>query len=154
MRLIVITGMLHQPKARFTQALIEVLSAKTDRLALIDNSDAPLAIAGLRRQRLAGGCVCCSLAPALISQLGRLDADYAILPVSAQADSGALATILDGLRSEDLQITTVSLIDRLAQTHNPYLARKLKAYSDIQVYEPFDFSEAVHAALGLEALPG
>ncbi len=154
MRLIDITGMLHQPKARFTQALFEVLSAETDRLALIDNSDAPLAIAGLRRQRLAGGCVCCSLAPALISLLGRLDADYAILPVSAQADSGALATILDGLRSEDLQITTVSLIDRLAQTHNPYLARKLKAYSDIQVYEPFDFSEAVHAALGLEALPG
>ena len=42
MRLIAITGMMHQPKARFTQALVEVLSAETDRLALMDNSDVPL----------------------------------------------------------------------------------------------------------------
>ncbi len=123
MQLIVIIGMLHQPKARFTQALIEALSEETDRLALLDNSDAPLAIAGVRRQRLAGGCVCCSLAPALISQLSRLDADYALLPVSAMADPGALASILDSLRSERVQITTVSLIDNLTQNHNPHLTR-------------------------------
>ncbi len=147
MRLIVITGMLHQPKARFTQALVDVLSAETDRLALIDNSDAPLAIDGVRRQRLAGGCVCCSLAPALISQLGRLDADYALLPVSALADSAALASILDSLRSERVRITTVALIDTLTLRGNPYLARKLKHYSDFQAYEPFDFSEAAHAAI-------
>ena len=148
MRLIVITGMLHQPKARFTQALVDVLSAETDCLALIDNSDAPLAIDGVRRQRLAGGCVCCSLAPALISQLGRLDADYALLPVSASADSAALASILDSLRSERVRITTVALIDTLTQRRNQYLARKLKHYSDFQAYEPFDFSEAAHAAVG------
>lgn len=148
MRLIAIIGMLHQPKARFTQALVEVLSEETDRLALLDNSDAPLAVEGIRHQRLAGGCICCSLAAALISQLGRLDADYAILPVSAQADPGALASILNSLRSEDLQITTVSLIDTLNRKRNPYLARKLKVYSDLQVYEPFDFSETVHAAIG------
>ncbi len=154
MQLIVIIGMLHQPKARFTQALIEALSEETDRLALLDNSDAPLAIAGVRRQRLAGGCVCCSLAPALISRLGRLDADYALLPVSAMADPGALASILDSLRSERVQITTVSLIDNLTQNHNPHLTRKLESYSDVQIYEPFDFPEAVHAAFGQEALPG
>lgn len=145
MQLIAITGMLHQPKARFTGALIEVLSAETDRLALIDNCDMPLSIDGVKRQRLAGGCVCCSLATALITQLGRLDADYALLPVSALADSEALATILDSLRSERVQIATVSLIDTLTRVRNPYLARKLKLFSDLQVYEPFDFSEAVHA---------
>jgi len=118
------------------------------RLALLDNSDAPLALAGVRRQRLTGGCVCCSLAPELISHLGRLDADYALLPVSAMADPGALASILDSLRSERIQITTVSLIDNLTQIRNPYLTRKLESYSDIQVHEPFDMSEAAHAAIG------
>ncbi len=149
MRLIAITGMLHQPKARFTQALIKVLSAETDRLALLDNSDVPLAINGVTRQRLAGGCVCCSLAPTLISKLGRLDADYALLPVSALADPGELASILDSLRSERTQITTVSLIDAQTQTRNPYLTRKLESSSDFHVYEPFAFSETMHAAIGL-----
>ena len=149
MRLIAITGMLRQPKARFTQALFELLSTKTDRLALMDNSDVPLAIDGVTSQRLAGGCVCCSLAPALISHLGRLDADFALLPVSALADPGALASILDSLRSERIQITTVSLIDALTQMRNPYLTRKLETYSDIQVHEPFEMSETVHAAIGL-----
>ncbi|MDE2907659.1 MAG: hypothetical protein OXQ99_00485 [Chloroflexota bacterium] len=148
MRLIAITGMRHQPKARFTRALVDLLSPETDRLALIDNSDAPLAMAGVRRQRLAGGCVCCSLATALISHLGRLDADYALLPVSALADPEALASILDSLRSERIQIATVSLIDNLTQIRNPYLTRKLESYSDIQVHEPFDMSEAAHAAIG------
>lgn len=148
MRLIAITGMLHQPKARFTQALLEALSAETDRLALIDNCDAPLTISGVARQRLAGGCVCCSLAPALISKLGRLDAEHALLPVSALADPEALASILDSLRSERIQITTVSLIDALTQNRNPHLTRKLKFYSDFQAYEPFDFSETVHAVIG------
>ncbi len=149
MQLIAIIGMLHQPKARFTQALIEVLSDETDRLVLIDNSDAPLAIDGVTRQRLTGGCVCCSLATALISQLGRLDADFALLPVSALADPAALASILDSLRSERIQITTVSLIDMRTQIRNPHLTQKLEFYSDFQVYEPFDFSEIVHAAIGL-----
>ena len=149
MRLIAITGMRHQPKARFTQALIERLSAKTDRLALMDNSDVPLAIEGVTSQRLAGGCVCCSLATSLITQLARLDADYALLSVSALADPGALASILNSLRSERLQITTVSLIDALTQIRNPYVTRKLASYSDYQVHAPFDMSEAVHAAIGV-----
>ena len=148
MRLIAITGMLHQPKAKFTRALIELLSTKTDRLALMDNSDVPLAIDGVTSQRLTGGCVCCSLATALVSLLGRLDADYALLPVSALADPGALASILDSLRSERIQITTVSLIDTLTQTRNPYLTRKLESYSDFQVQEPFEMSDTIHAAIG------
>ena len=160
MRLIAITGMLHQPKARFTQALIELLSAETDRLALLDNSDVPLAINGVTSQRLAGGCVCCSLATALISQLWRLDADFALLPVSALADPGALASILNSMRSERVQTSTVSLIDTLTQMRNPYLTRKLESYSDFQVREPFDFSETVHALVRVRhmrskaALPG
>lgn len=146
MQLIAITGMLHRPKARFTQALIEVLSAETDRLALIDNSDAPLATDGVTRLRLAGGCVCWT---ALITQLGRLNADYALLPVSALADPEALASLLDSLRSECTRITTVSLIDTLTQVRHPHLRQKLESFSDFQVYEPFDFTRTVHAATGV-----
>ncbi len=152
MRLIVISGMLHQSKAAFTQSLVEALLDATDSLALLDNNDVPLAIAGLERQRLAGGCVCCSLAAALITKLGRLDAEYALLPVSAMADPAALASILDSLRSDRVRITTVSLIDSLTQNHNPYLAHKLELHSDFQVYEPYDFSAAAHALVGVPAL--
>ena len=126
MHLIAITGMLHQPKARFTQALIDLLAAETNRLALIDNCDVPLAIDGVARQRLTGGCACCSLAPALLSRLGRLDADYALLPLSALADPENLAFFLDSLRSERIQITTVSLINTLTQVRNPHLTQKLR----------------------------
>ncbi len=147
MQLIAITGMLHQPKATLTQALITALSAETDRLALIDNSDVPLSLDSVTRQRLAGGCVCCSLAAALIPLVWRLDADYALLPVSASADPETLAFMLDSLRSVRVQITTIALIDALTQDRHPYLARKLVFYSDLQVYEPFDFSEAVYAAV-------
>lgn len=153
MRLFAITGMLHQPKARFTQALIELLSAETDRLVLMDNSDVPLAIPGVTSQRLTGGCVCCSLATALIWHLGRLDADYALLPVSALADPWALAQILNSLPSEGIQITAVSLIDSLTQMRNPYLTRKLESYSDFQVYEPFDYSDTVHAIVRARHMP-
>ena len=149
MQLIVITGMLHQPKAMLTEALIEALSAETDRLALIDNSDTPLMLDKVTRQRLAGGCVCCSLAAALIPLVWRLDADYALLPVSSSADAEALAFMLDSLRGERIRITTTALIDHLTQVRYPHLARKLAFYSDIQVYEPFVYEEAVHAAVRL-----
>ncbi len=153
MQLIAIIGMLHLSKARFTGALIEVLSDETDRFALLDNNDVPLVIDGVMRQRLAGGCVCCSLATALISRLGRLDADYALLPVSAMADPEVLASILVSLRSEGMQVTTVSLIDSLTQNNNPYLTRKLEFHSDFQLYEPCDFSEAAYAVVGAPSFP-
>ena len=147
MQLIAITGMLHQPKATFTQALIKALSAETDRLTLIDNGDMPLSLDDVTRRRLAGGCVCCSLAAALIPLVSRLDVDYALLLVSAAADPEALAFLLDSLRGVRMQVTIITLIDALTQDRHPHLARKLTFYSDLQVYEPFDFSEAVYAAV-------
>ena len=147
MHLIVITGMLHQPKATLTRMFIEALSAETRRLALFDNSDVPLNLDIMTRQRLAGGCVCCSLAAALIPLVWRLDADYALLPVSSSADPEALALVLDSLRSRRIQITTVALIDGLTQTRHPHLAQKLAFYSDLPLVEPFDFGEAVHAVV-------
>lgn len=149
MRLIAITGMLHQPKAALTRALIDALTTDTDRLALIDNSDIPLMLNDVMRRRLAGGCVCCSLAAALIPLVWRLDADYALLPVSSSADPQALALILDSLRGGRVQITTIALIDAMTQDRHLHLGRKLAFYSDIALYEPFAYEEVVHAAVRL-----
>lgn len=149
MQLIAITGMLHQPKVTLTRALIDALSAETDRLALIDNSDTPLMLDDVPRRRLAGGCVCCSLAAALIPLVWRLDADYALLPVSSSADPEALALILGGLRGGRVQIATIALIDTMTQDRHPHLARKLAFYSDMALYEPFAYEEALHAVVRL-----
>lgn len=149
MQLIAITGMLHQPKATFTQALIEALFVETDRLVLIDNGDIPLSLDSVTRRRLAGGCVCCSLAAALIPLVWRLDADYALLLVSAAADPETLAFMLDSLRGVRMQITTIALIDALTQDRYPHLVHKLVFYNDLVLYEPFAYEEGVHATVRL-----
>jgi G3E family GTPase len=147
MRLIVITGMRHAAKVELAQRLIQALSAQNVSLTLLDNSDEPIKLAAVTRQRLAGGCVCCSLAAALIPLVWRLETDYALLTVSSSADPEVLAFILSSLRSSRIQITTLALIDTLTQTRHPHLAHKLAFYSDHAVYEPFDVVEAVNAAV-------
>lgn len=149
MQLIAIIGLQHQPKVTLTQSLIDVLSVKSKRIALIDNSDTSQWLDGVTYHRLAGGCVCCSLAAALPPLVWDLDADFAVMPVSSSADPEALALMLDHLRSEHIQITMVSLIDNLTQTHYPHLAKNLESYSDLQVYEPFEYEEAPYAILRL-----
>ena len=147
MHLIAVTGMMHQPKATLTQAFASRLVTMTDRLFLIDNSDAPLILDDMTRKRLGGGCVCCSLAASLIPLVTRLDADYALLPVTAAADPEALALVLDSLRGTRTQITTITLIDNKTEERYPYLAQKLTFYSDITLHEPFNYEEAIHATL-------
>lgn len=145
MRLIVITGLLHPPKVALTQALIQRLSTRTDRIVLIDNGDEPLMLNEVSRQRLTGGCVCCSLAAPLIPLVWRLQADEALLVVSGMADPEVLSFLLSSLRGARVQITTIALIDSLTQTRHPYLAQKLAFYSDQAVYDPFDFAEVLDA---------
>jgi hypothetical protein len=147
MRLIVITGMRHAAKVELAQRLIQALSAQNASLTLLDNGDEPLKLDSVTRQRLAGGCVCCSLAAALIPLVWRLETDYGLLLTSSSADPEALALILDSLRSGRIQITTLALIDTLTKDRHPHLAQKLAFYSDHAMYEPFDFMEAADAAV-------
>jgi len=147
MHLIVITGLREEAKSGLAHLLIESLIAQNASLTVFDNGDEPLKLDIVMRRRLVGGCVCCSLAAAIIPLVWRLETDYGLLLVSSSADPEALALVLDSLRSGRIQITTISLIDVLTQTRHPHLAQKLAFYSDLQVYEPFDFAEAVHATV-------
>jgi hypothetical protein len=147
MRLIVITGIRHTAKIELAQRLIEALTAQNVSLTLLDNGDEPLKLDSVTRQRLAGGCVCCSLAAALIPLVWRLETNYALLLTSSSADPETLAFLLSSLRSERIQLTTLALIDTLTQVRHPHLAKKLAFYSDYTLYEPFDFMEAADAAV-------
>ncbi|MBL8116036.1 MAG: hypothetical protein JNJ78_00790 [Anaerolineae bacterium] len=114
---------------------------------MFDNGDEPLKLDTVMRRRLVGGCVCCSLAAAIIPLVWRLETDYGLLLVSSSADPEVLALVLDSLRSRRIQITTVALIDGLTQTRHPHLAQKLAFYGDLPLVEPFDFGEAVRAVV-------
>lgn len=147
MHLIVIIGMRQDAKSRLAHLLITTLISQNVSLTVLDNGDEPLRLDSLTYRRLAGGCICCSLAAAIIPLVWRLETDYGLLLVSSSADPETLALILDSLRSGRIQITTVSLIDSLTQTRHPHLAQKLAFYSDTALYEPFDFGEAANAAV-------
>lgn len=139
MHLIAITGLMHQPKAMLTQALVVGLAKVIDQLFLIDNSDSAVMLDNIAQRRLTGGCVCCSLAATLIPLVKRLETDYAILPVSAAADPESLAFTLDSLRGTRVHITTIALIDDRTHVQHSYLAQKQVFHSDIALYEPFDY---------------
>jgi hypothetical protein len=147
MRLLVIIGMRQDAKSRLAHMLIDLLIAQNASLTLLDNSDEPLKLDMVSRQRLVGGCVCCSLAATLIPLVWRLETDYGLLLVSSSADPELLAFVLDSLRSGRIQITTVALIDGLTQTRHPHLAQKLAFYSDLPFVEPFEFVEAANATV-------
>lgn len=145
MHLIAITSTLHQPKALLVEALVQALPAS--RLFLIDNADKPIKIENIMVKRLSGGCVCCSLAGALIPLIARLNADYVLMPVSSRADAESLSLLLDNLRDEHLRITKIALIDEVTRMRHPYLAQNLARHSDIVLYEPFIYDRVVQMAI-------
>jgi hypothetical protein len=147
MHLIVIIGLRQEAKSGMAHLLIESLIAQKASLTVFDNGDEPLKLDTVTRRRLVGGCVCCSLAAAIIPLVWRLETDYGLLIVSSSADPEALALVLDSLQSRRIQITTVALIDELTQTRHPHLAQKLAFYSDLPLVEPFDFGETTNAIL-------
>jgi G3E family GTPase len=146
-QLIVITGMRHSAKTELARALIEALTAQNIPLTVIDNGDEPLKL-GIGT-RLAGGCVCCSLAAAVIPLVWRLKTDYGLLLTSSSSDPETLYLLLDSLRGSRVQITTIALVDDSTKTQYPYLAQKFVFYSDLVLYEPFVYEETVHACLRL-----
>jgi len=147
MRLIAITGMRHDAKVRLIQSLIASINLQDASLTLLDNGDEPLKLDAITRQRLAGGCVCCSLAAALIPIVWRLETDYALLLVSASADPETLARLLDSWQGTQVEVRTLALIDAYTHAHFPYLAQRLGFYATHPCHEPFDFAEVADAAL-------
>jgi G3E family GTPase len=130
MQLIAITGMRYAPKVALVHELAAEHAAAGARLALLDNTEQPIRLDGVQRSRFAGGCVCCTLAASLIPTVWRLDADVALLPVSASADPEALARVLQTIQNTRVHARTIALIDEHTQEHHPYLAQRLSFYAD------------------------
>ncbi|MCU0514832.1 MAG: hypothetical protein MUE40_19935, partial [Anaerolineae bacterium] len=70
--LIVMIGAQHAARAALAAYLAGLAQARGHSVTLLDNCDTPLHLAGVPRVRLAGGCVCCGLAEALIPAVWRL----------------------------------------------------------------------------------
>jgi hypothetical protein len=147
MRLIAITGMRQDAKSQLAHLLIEKLLAQTASLTVLDNGEAPLKLDALTSRRLAGGCVCCSLAEAVIPLVWRMQTDYGLLLVSSSADSHTLSLVLDSLQGTRIEIITIALIDDGIRSRFPYTAQKLAFYATHAFYEPFDFVEIADAIL-------
>ncbi len=130
MQLIAITGMRYGPKVALVRELAEQHSAAGRRVALLDNTEKPIQLDGVDRSRFAGGCVCCTLASSLIPVVWKLEADVALLPVSASADPETLARVLQTIQNTRVHAHTIALIDDHTRQHHPYLAQRLAFYAD------------------------
>lgn len=130
MQLIAITGMRYAAKAALVRDLAAQYSAAGQRVALLDNTEQPIQLDGVDRSRFAGGCVCCTLAGSLIPTVWRLEADVALLPVSASADPEMLARVLQTIQNTRVQAYTIALIDDHTRQQHPYLAQRLAFYAD------------------------
>lgn len=141
MELIAVTGVSAVAKQQASHHLLTHFNNQGLRVALLDNNDLPLGkLPFVPTIRLAGGCVCCSLAGQLIAALGRIEADRVILPVSMQADPEALQWVLHGL-----SVPTYTLNWDGPSASTPYLTQRLAAFADLNIAS----LEALNATLCL-----
>lgn len=141
MQLIALTGLSAVAKQRASLYLLTHFKGQGLSVALLDNNDLPLGKAGsFPMLRLAGGCVCCSLAAQLITTLGRIDAERIILPVSMQADPAALRHVLGGL---GIPATILNWDEPSSSA--VYLKQRLATFADLNI----DSLEALDASLCL-----
>jgi len=145
--LVAITGVRHAPKTALAQALIDQLASGGHDVTLLDNGEVPFEVDSVTRQRLAGGCVCCSLAGSLLPVVWRLKSSYAILITSAMTDPEILDRLLKTFRGTHIHVKTFAVIDGDTVVRFSHLARKLHFYSTVVFDEPFDFSEVGNAIL-------
>jgi G3E family GTPase len=129
-QLIAITGMRYGPKVALVRELAAQHSAAGLRVALLDNTEQPIQLNGVDRSRFAGGCVCCTLAGSLIPTVWKLEADVALLPVSASADPEMLARVLETIQNTRIQAHIIALIDDHTRQQHPYLAQRLAFYAN------------------------
>jgi hypothetical protein len=130
MKLLALAGLDHQWKEAVTVQLARALQAAGRSVAVLDNGDQPLRFDGVPHLRLAGGCVCCTLAARLAPALQRFDADVVLLPVSAAAQPGMLRQMLDLLRGPHLDVALLGLLRQADAQHHPYFAAQLSLHVD------------------------
>lgn len=146
-RLFAITGVRYRPKTVLAQALIAQAAAHGGQVTLLDNGEVPFQPDAVTRQRLAGGCVCCSLAGSLLPLVWRLQTPYAILLTSAATDPELLERLLRMFQGTHIHASTFAVIDQDTVARFSHLAQKLRFYAATVFDEPFEFSEVGDAFL-------
>lgn len=135
MKLIVLTGLAVTARARLALELARTLTARGERLTLLDNCERPIRLEGVPTVRLAPGCACCGIAAALFQAVQRAETNLLLLVVSAQANPEALDRVVTRLGGPDRQVVTIALVDAYTRMHLPYLADCLDRYADYSVDE-------------------
>ncbi|NJL04739.1 MAG: hypothetical protein HC911_07475 [Chloroflexaceae bacterium] len=149
--LLAVGGVPVQAKLALTLTLLHHLHATGRATLLIDNGDMPLPLEQLpplvRRVRLTGGCVCCTLAGRLIPLVAAAPAATVLLLVSARAEPALLAHLLGTLQHPCRRVASVALLDAATRTRHPHLAEQYQLYADLLLEPPYA-PEPVLAWLG------
>lgn len=139
--LLVLVGLPVGAKATLAVTLAHALPAAGRTVTLLDNGDTPVppdTLPPVKRIRLPGGCVCCTVAGRLFPAVARVTTDTALLVVSALAQPELLARVLDALRTPTCTITIIALLDQHTRVRFPYLADQYLLMADVVLSEPFD----------------
>ena len=131
MNVVAIAGVATQAKIEYTLQLAEHLLEKCQTVTILDNGDVPMRIAELTSKRLRGGCVCCTIAPELIKQMGTLTTDWALIIVTASADALQLRHTLSRLEYQGHQVTVAAILDPGIKPS--YLSDQIVAVADVAV---------------------
>jgi hypothetical protein len=148
MKLIVLAGLPVYEKAEFASELARMLLASGRRVTLIDNGARPVEPpSGVTVRRIAGGCVCCSLAEQLYQVMAEIDQGVAVLIASESAHPEALRLILENLRAGQpgLEFRLLALVDDRTCDCFPHVRQMLEDAADDVLYPPFAPEEALAA---------
>jgi hypothetical protein len=125
-----------------------MLMASGQRVTLIDNGTRPVEpLSGVTVQRIAGGCVCCSLAGQLYRVMAGIDQGVAVLIASESAQPEALRLILENLRDGQpgLEFRLLALVDDRTCDCFPHVRQMLEDAADDVLYPPFAPEKALAA---------
>jgi hypothetical protein len=143
MNLVAIAGLAPEGKARLSLHLARHWAGRTESCLIVDNNDQALDVAARQLaayKRLAGGCVCCSLAGQLIPLVGGLQAQHLIMPVSMQAEPEALRMLLDQL---GLPYRLVAYVEPQHSDRAAYLLGRLQHFADLSLKPGEDWNAAL-----------
>ena len=145
MKLIAITGLAAYEKAQLAQDMAHTMTQEGQRVTIIDNSNRKdiQPVDGVTVERIAGGCVCCSLPGKLYKMMAHVDSDAVLLVTSESAHPESLMMVLDNLSAGQagLDIQTIGVIDDRTCDCFPHLHEMMESYNDVTLRLPFEYKE-------------
>lgn len=149
MNVVAIAGVATQAKMEYTLQLAEHLVEQDQTVTMLDNGDVPMRAAELPSKRLRGGCVCCTIAPELIKQMGTLTTDWALIIVTASADALQLRHTLSRLEHQGHHVTVAAILD--PHIKPSYLSDQIVAVADVAVNSTDPIGVSLQAVLSLHS---